>query len=141
MHGHLRDRRVPQRRAKPNRLLCRAEQGVSLHELSLCQAIAESVSRHAEGRPVSRVAVRIGHLRQVVPDSLLYSWEMLTSGTDLEGSMLDVEDVPVTIECNRCHSTSALDDPIMLCTSCGSDDVVVLTGEELLVVSLNLAEI
>lgn len=112
-----------------------------MHELSLCQAIAESVARHAQGRPVARVAVRIGHLRQVVPDSLLFSWEVLTSGTDLAGTALDVEQVPVTIECNRCGATSVLDDPIMLCGSCRNSDVTVLTGEEMLVVSLSLAEV
>lgn len=112
-----------------------------MHELSLCQAIAESVTRHANGRPVSSVAVRIGHLRQVVPESLLFSWDMLTSGTDLEGSVLDVEHVPVTVECNRCHACTSLDAPIMLCGACDDSDVTVLTGEELLVVSLDLAEV
>ena len=112
-----------------------------MHELSLCQAIAESVTRHADGRPVSAVAVRIGHLRQVVPDSLLFSWEMLTTGSDLEGSVLEVEHVPATIECDRCSATTTLDMPIMLCGACGHSDVTVLTGEELLVVSLNLTEV
>jgi hydrogenase nickel incorporation protein HypA/HybF len=112
-----------------------------LHELSLCEAIAESVTRHARGRPVSRVSVRVGHLRQVVPDSLLWSWEMLTSGTDLAGSTLDIEHVPVTIECNRCGATTVLDVPIMLCGSCDDADVRVCSGEELVVVSLELSEV
>lgn len=112
-----------------------------MHELALCQAIAESATRHAHGRPVSQVAVRIGHLRQVVPESLLFSWEVLTSGTDLEGSLLDVEHVPVTIECQACHATTTLDTPIVLCRACGDADVTVLTGEELLVVSLELTEV
>ena len=38
-----------------------------MHELALAQAIADTVSRRAEGRGVELVAVRIGHLRQVVP--------------------------------------------------------------------------
>jgi hydrogenase nickel incorporation protein HypA/HybF len=112
-----------------------------LHELSLCQAIAESVTRHARGRPVSRVLVRVGHLRQVVPDSLVWSWEVLTAGSDLEGSLLDIEHVPVTIECNRCHATTILEAPILLCGACEDADVQVLGGEELLVVSLELVEV
>ncbi|MEJ7585394.1 MAG: hydrogenase maturation nickel metallochaperone HypA [Acidimicrobiales bacterium] len=117
------------------------DQGVLVHELSLCEAIADSVVRHAGGRPVSVVAVRIGHLRQVVPDSLLFSWEMLTTGTDLEGPVLDVEHVPATVACERCHATTTLDVPIMLCGACGESDVTVVTGQELLVVSLNLTEV
>jgi hydrogenase nickel incorporation protein HypA/HybF len=112
-----------------------------MHELSLCQAIAESVERHADGRPVSRVAVRIGYLRQVVPDALTFSWEVLTSGTSLDGSVLDIEHVPATIECELCHVTATLAMPILLCPACDSADVIVRTGEELMVVSLALAEV
>jgi hydrogenase nickel incorporation protein HypA/HybF len=112
-----------------------------LHELSLCEAIAESVTRHADGRPVARVLIRVGHLRQVVPDSMVFSWEMLTSGTDLEGCLLDIEQVPLTIECNRCHATTTLDLAILLCRACGEADVTIRSGEELLVVSLELAEV
>lgn len=112
-----------------------------MHELSLCQAIAESVERHADGRTVARVSVRIGHLRQVVPDALTFSWEVLTAGTSLDGSVLDIEHVPATIECQRCHTTTTLTLPILLCPDCDSADVVVRTGEELLVVSLDLAEV
>jgi hydrogenase nickel incorporation protein HypA/HybF len=112
-----------------------------LHELSLCEAIAESVSRHARGRGVTRVVVRVGHLRQVVPDSLLFSWEVLTSGSDLDGCLLDIEQVPATIECNRCHATTTLEMAIFVCGACGDSDVTVRSGEELLVVSLELAEV
>lgn len=112
-----------------------------MHELSLCQAIAESVTRHARGRSVSSVAVQVGHLRQVVPDSLLFSWEMLTSGTELDGSALRIEHVPATVECGQCHTTTVLDLPIMLCGTCGGSDVTVLSGEELMVVSLDLVDV
>ena len=113
----------------------------SVHELSLCEAIAESVTRHADGRPVTRVLVRVGHLRQVVPDSMVFSWEMLTSGTDLDGCALDIEHVPLTIECNCCHAITTLDMAILLCGACGDADVTIRSGEELLVVSLELAEV
>src|SRR4051812_2399811 len=36
-----------------------------VHELSLCEAIAATVTRHAGERTASCVVVRIGHLRQV----------------------------------------------------------------------------
>jgi hydrogenase nickel incorporation protein HypA/HybF len=40
-----------------------------VHELSLCEAIAGVVKPHAGGRHVDVVRVRIGALRQVVPES------------------------------------------------------------------------
>jgi hydrogenase nickel incorporation protein HypA/HybF len=41
-----------------------------VHELSLCEAIVGVVKPYADGRHVDVVRVRIGALRQVVPESL-----------------------------------------------------------------------
>ncbi len=112
-----------------------------MHELSLCEAIAGAVTRHAAGRPVARVLVRIGHLRQVVPDALTFSWEMLSTGTDLEGSVLDVESVPAVVSCSACGEETTLDLPILACGRCYNRDVTLISGEEFAVVSLELAEV
>jgi hydrogenase nickel incorporation protein HypA/HybF len=110
-----------------------------LHELSLCQAIADSAVRHADGRPLTSVLVQVGHLRQVVPDSLAFAWEMLTAGTQLEGCALEIDHVAATVSCDACGETSTLRWPTLQCSACESTDVVLLTGDELLVVSIELA--
>jgi hydrogenase nickel incorporation protein HypA/HybF len=43
-----------------------------VHELSVSAAVVDTAVRHAGGRPVAVVNLRVGHLRQVVPDSLLF---------------------------------------------------------------------
>jgi hydrogenase nickel incorporation protein HypA/HybF len=111
-----------------------------VHELSLCEAIAATVTRHAGERTASCVVMRIGHLRQVVPDSLSFCWTMLTDGTDLEGCTLEIEQVPAVIRCAGCGAETTLDVPLMVCSSCSSDDVTLLSGEEFLVVSLDLSD-
>ncbi|MGH9225383.1 MAG: hydrogenase maturation nickel metallochaperone HypA [Acidimicrobiales bacterium] len=111
-----------------------------MHELSLCEAIAKTVVKHAGGKPVAEVAVRIGYLRQVVPDALLFSWEMITSGSDLEGSTLAIEQVPAVVTCDVCGAETTLDMPIMLCGTCEASTVTLVSGEEFQVVSLELAE-
>ena len=111
-----------------------------MHEMSLCEAIAGAVNRHAGGQPVTSVLVRIGHLRQVVPDALRFSWEMITTGSDLEGCVLEIESVPATVACRACGKTTTLDMPIVGCGECFSRDVELLTGEEFAVVSLELAD-
>jgi hydrogenase nickel incorporation protein HypA/HybF len=112
-----------------------------MHELSLCEAIAGAVNRHAGGQPVTRVLVRIGHLRQVVPDALTFSWQMMATGTELEGSVLEIESVPATVACRACGQETTLDMPIVACGECFSRDVTLLTGEEFAVVSLELATV
>ncbi|MBJ7607857.1 MAG: hydrogenase maturation nickel metallochaperone HypA [Candidatus Dormibacteraeota bacterium] len=108
-----------------------------MHELSLCQAIADTVSERAEGQRVDRVEVRIGHFRQVVPDSLLFSWELITDGTELAGCELVIDHVPAVISCQACGQESTLDMPILLCTGCQSSDVRLVSGEELLIASID----
>lgn len=111
-----------------------------MHELALCEAIAASVARRASGRPVTRVDVRIGHLRQVVPDALQFCWPMVTESTELEGAELVLEEVPAVIVCTRCATPTTLSMPVLLCPSCGSDAVELVSGDELMLVSLELAE-
>jgi hydrogenase nickel incorporation protein HypA/HybF len=109
-----------------------------MHELSLCEAIADSVARHASGRPARRASVRVGYLRQVVPESMLFCWGILTEGTDLDGCELDIEHVPAVVACGACGSVTTLDLPVLACGSCGASEVALESGDELLLVSIDL---
>jgi hydrogenase nickel incorporation protein HypA/HybF len=111
-----------------------------MHELSLAQAILDTVTSRAATRPVRRVDVRIGHLRQVVPDSLRFSWEMLTDGSALAGSELVIEHVPAVVHCGSCGADTHLDLPVLACGSCDSLDVVLTSGDELQIASFDVAE-
>ncbi|MGI8663552.1 MAG: hydrogenase maturation nickel metallochaperone HypA [Acidimicrobiales bacterium] len=111
-----------------------------MHELSIAQAILDTVDARAGGRPVRRVDVRIGHLRQVVPDSLQFSWEMLTEGTDLAGCALVVDHVPAVVLCRACGTETTLAWPVLACAACEGHDVELLTGEEFQIASLDVAE-
>jgi len=111
-----------------------------MHELSLCQAILEHVESRAGGRPVRRVDVRIGHLRQVVPDSLQFSWEMLTESTELAGCELVIEHVAAVVRCRECATETTLGWPVLACAACEGHDVELLRGEELQIASLDVAE-
>ena len=121
--------------------ICSPPERHSVHELSLCDAIVGTTMKHAEGRPVTQVTVRIGHLRQVVPDALRFGWELLTEPTELKGCELVIEQIPATVECRECHALTTLDMPILTCGTCGSFAVTLLSGEEFLIVSMELAEV
>jgi hydrogenase nickel incorporation protein HypA/HybF len=111
-----------------------------VHELSLCEAILGSTTKHADGRRVTQVTVRIGHLRQVVPDALRFGWEVLTDTTDLKGCELVIEQVPAVVLCRECGADTTLDMPILCCGTCESFNVKLLAGEELLIVSMDLVD-
>ncbi len=77
-----------------------------MHELSICGSIADIVTRRAAGRPVQVINVRVGQLRQVVPDTLVYCWELVSAETPLEGSRISIEAVPARIRCRACDQVT-----------------------------------
>lgn len=108
-----------------------------MHEVSICTALAAIVERHADGRPVARVHLDVGHLRQVVPDTLRFSWELVVADTALAGSQLEITHVPAVIACRDCQARTTLEAPVFRCP-CGSAAVDVVAGDELVVRSLDL---
>lgn len=111
-----------------------------MHELSICRSIADIVTKHANGRGVTTVHVRIGQLRQIVPDTLLYCWSMMNSDTPLATTALQVESIPGALRCATCNAIQTLDAPVLICTSCSGHDVEIISGEEFLITTLDLAE-
>jgi len=109
-----------------------------MHELAIAQSMFEIARRHADGRRVAKVEVRVGHLRQVVPASLTFAFELIAQGTELEGAELYIEQVPAAGVCRDCGSTTPLPDFPLMCSACGGLDVDVTEGEELEVESLEL---
>ena len=110
-----------------------------MHELALSEAIADAVSARAASRTVSEARVRIGFLRQVVPEALTFAWEMVTDGSALHGCALVIEHVPAVVVCRACGADSVLAVAMLVCGSCGTTDVELQTGDEFLLVSIELA--
>jgi hydrogenase nickel incorporation protein HypA/HybF len=111
-----------------------------MHELALAASIFAVAERHAAGRAVYAVDVKVGHLRQVVPSALEFAFTLTTQGTSLEGAELRLEQVEAAGRCRACGAESALGGFPLACAACGGLDVEVTAGEELLVDSLELEE-
>ncbi|HEY2216932.1 MAG TPA: hydrogenase maturation nickel metallochaperone HypA [Solirubrobacteraceae bacterium] len=65
----------------------------TIGELSVAQAIVDVVTRHARGRTVTTIELRLGHERDVEPVSLDFAFALLTVGTALDGAELEIEQV------------------------------------------------
>ena len=111
-----------------------------MHELSIAESVVNIASRQADNRRVTKVFMKVGHLRQVVPSALSFSFELVAEGTPVEGAQLEMEEVPVVAECRGCGEQSQLESFPLQCTACGRFDLEILRGEELLVESLELEE-
>ena len=112
-----------------------------MHELSLSGAIVNTVVKHAQGRPVSVVSLRVGALRQVVPDTLDFYFEFVARDTVCEGARLEQELIPAVLRCASCEREWEIDMPIFMCPDCGAGSrVEVASGEEFEVESIEVEE-
>ena len=111
-----------------------------MHELSIAEAVVAIAEEHARGRRVTVVELKVGHLRQVVPSALEFSFELVAEGTVVEGARLEIEQVPVRVGCGACAAVSGAVEFPLVCPSCGGLDVEVVAGEELSVESLELED-
>ena len=112
-----------------------------MHELSLSGAIVNTVEKHAAGRPVSVVSLRVGALRQVVPDTLDFYFGFVSKGTVCEGARLELELIPARLRCAACEREWEIELPIFMCPECGpSGQIEVASGDEFEVETIEVEE-
>lgn len=112
-----------------------------MHELSLAQSIVEIVQQYvpdSQRTAVESVRLKVGVQAGVVADSLEFCFSAITEHTDLEGARLDIERVPFSFACKACDANSTEENGILLCPSCGGNDVTILSGTELQVTEIQL---
>ena len=109
-----------------------------MHELAIAESIVRIACRHAGERRVTRVELKVGHLRQVVPSALAFAFELVADGTQAQNAELHIEEIPAAGRCRACESTSVLAGFPLQCASCGGLDLELIAGEELLVDALEL---
>lgn len=112
-----------------------------MHELSICSSMVGIVRKHAAGRPVRAVHVRIGAMRQIVPDTLSYCWSLVTESSELADTELRIEQIPAKIKCRGCGTERTLDAPVLVCPDCVGQTVDLVQGDEFLITTLDLAEV
>jgi len=111
--------------------------GDTMHELAITQSVVDMVVERTTGRRIAAVHLQIGQLSGVLPDAMQFCYEVITAGTSLEGSILEVHSVAGRGRCGTCDEDFPLDQLILLCP-CGSADVRIVAGQELLVTSVEM---
>lgn len=108
-----------------------------MHELAITQSVVDAVCERAAGRPVRSVQVQVGALTAVVPEAMLFCFDLVAEGTVADGARLDIECCPGAARCRGCGADFAVADLILLC-ACGSADVQVTAGRELSILSMEV---
>lgn len=113
-----------------------------MHELSIALSIVEGATDEARkhgGATVEAVHLKLGKLSGVVKDALLFSWEIACQGTTLEGSRLEITEIPVVVHCENCKTDRTLAEiNNFSCPVCNTPTPEILSGKELQVTALEI---
>lgn len=114
-----------------------------MHELGIAQNILEIVQQSVpeELAPdVRKIRLRIGQFAGVVPESLDFCFGVIVGQTDMKEAVLSIEQVPTISLCRECGLKFQVEDLAFLCPSCKSANLELLSGKELEIVDIEVAD-
>lgn len=114
-----------------------------MHELGVAQGILDLVQQHVpqdQAPYVRAVTVRLGTLSGVVADSLDFCFSAIVAGTAYGGATLAIEPVPTRARCSDCSREFDVGDMVFRCPHCGGPHIRLVSGDELHVTSVELAD-
>jgi hydrogenase nickel incorporation protein HypA/HybF len=96
------------------------------------------IVRQQQARTVTRILVQIGPLSGVEPSLLAQAFPIASAGTPAAGARLVLESLPVRVRCEQCGAESDALPNRLLCGACGDYHTRLLSGDELLLASVEL---
>jgi hydrogenase nickel incorporation protein HypA/HybF len=113
-----------------------------MHELSIAESLLDAVRAEARKHPsgrVTRVGLRVGELAAVDPESLRFSFELLSRESELHPLELEIEFLRRRYRCPQCGEEFSPNDWQITCRRCGVNGVFA-GGDELEIAYLELEE-
>lgn len=116
-----------------------------MHELSIAHAIVRTVvdalpePEAGPGR-ITSVRVAVGALSGVVPQALQFAYDAAAEGTPLADAALQIDQMPVVIDCPTCGRQDLAGTTDFHCPSCKTLCGNVVGGKELQVLDVSFEE-
>lgn len=112
-----------------------------MHEMSIAQSLIdilkEEMVKH-DAKTLRSVRLHIGQLSAIVPESLSFCFEVVTSGTEMEGAKLIMETIPLEGRCRKCERSFEIEDYRFVCPHCSSADIETIAGQDLSIVEMEV---
>jgi len=113
-----------------------------VHELSIVEAILDQaereIRRSGQEGPVRRLELSIGHLSGVNCDSLRFAFDLLSPDTAFAGAELQIHQPAALCCCRACGARNEVTEFAGECPKCGSDDILIEGGRDMLLESIEL---
>lgn len=121
-----------------------AKRCLKMHEMGIAMQIVEismaSVPEEMKNVQVERINLKVGKLAAVIPGSLRFCFDIVTKDTPLSGVKLQIEEVPVVVKCKKCNQESVIEELSFKCGACSSGSIEILSGRELDIESIEIAD-
>ncbi len=105
-----------------------------MHEVGIANSLIEAVETEAARYPgavVRKVGVTVGELAGIDPDALAFSFEALTTGTEWQHLVVEIETRPRMHRCPSCGLNFRVIDYQFACPECGASETECIAGDEL----------
>jgi hydrogenase nickel incorporation protein HypA/HybF len=112
-----------------------------MHELAICQSLLREVERTAlvnGSAAVSAIVVAIGPLSGVEAPLLARAFTVARCGSCAARATLEIQAVPIVVWCKGCAIETRVAANALLCGRCGTWQVDLRSGDELLLMSVEL---
>jgi hydrogenase nickel incorporation protein HypA/HybF len=113
------------------------EMGIILEVIDIVQASLPAGSFNAD---VRRIRLKVGQLSAVVPATLQFCFGVAAKEAGLDQAELLIEEIAVQARCKDCAHNWTIDTPAFICPECSSVRIELLSGRELDIDSIEIAE-
>jgi len=100
----------------------------------------DAIAAERDAQSVTRVTVGIGPLSGVEAQLLVNAFTIARAGSAASSAELEVEHLPVKVRCNSCEQESEVKPNKMTCTHCGDWRTTLVSGDELMLLSVELEQ-
>ncbi|MEW6515850.1 MAG: hydrogenase maturation nickel metallochaperone HypA [candidate division FCPU426 bacterium] len=122
-----------------------------MHEFSICTSLINIINSeikniflksnyNEKNTSIKKINIKIGSLRQVIPEYLKFAYRTLTIDSYLFGSELNIDIIPLKISCNNCGYTGEIPFNKYVCVKCNSISIDITNGKELFIESIEIEE-
>ena len=87
--------------------------------------------KHANGKLVDKVVVKIGKMSGIEPHFLQESFHVFKEDTVCRDAEIEMKIIDITILCVDCKNEAIVDSYNFFCPKCNSGNTKVLTGQEM----------
>jgi hydrogenase nickel incorporation protein HypA/HybF len=112
-----------------------------MHELAVCQEMLHQVDRIATEKQaisIESITLHIGPLSGVEAHLLKQAFPFAAAGTRAQDAELIIETLPIRVRCQQCGAETDASANRLLCGKCGDYHTQLLSGDEMLLASLEL---